>query len=409
MRSASCRVCGKKLDHTFVDLGLSPLANSYVSRDAAHLGEKFYPLHVFVCERCFLVQLEEFETPDAIFSHYAYFSSFSKSWLKHAETYADTMIRRFGIGPDSKVVEIASNDGYLLQYFVCRNVPVLGVEPAQNVANVAIKNGVPTHVGFFGVETAEKLLSEGHAADLMAANNVLAHVPDILDFMGGFSRLLKPNGVATFEFPHLLNLIREVQFDTIYHEHFSYLSLTIVRRVAEQFGLRVFDVEELTTHGGSLRVFVCRKTAEHPELPTVKSLLRKEEEFGLTSLAGYAGFAPKVVDIKCRSLEFLIQARNEGKLVVGYGAAAKGNTFLNYCGIGPELVRAVADRSPAKQDTLLPGSRIPVISPEQLLVMKPDYVLILPWNIRNEVMSELSRIADWGGRFVTAIPQIEIR
>ena len=408
MTSPRCRSCGAPLSRTLVDLGLSPLANSYVPPERAGQGEAFYPLHAYVCESCWLVQLEAFESPDAIFSDYAYFSGFSAGWLRHAERYVAAMTERFGLGAGSKVVEVASNDGYLLQYFVARSIPVLGVEPAANVAAVAREKGVPSEVAFFGRETAKRLKAEGHGADLMAANNVLAHVPDILDFVAGFAVLLKPEGAGTFEFPHLLRMIEHRQFDTIYHEHFSYLSLGVVSGILERSGLRVFDVEALPTHGGSLRVFFCHQTSTHAVTPAVERVLGLERAAGLFSVEGYARFADQVVDIKCASLEFLIGERRAGRRVCGYGAAAKGNTFLNFCGIGPELVAAVADRSPHKQGTLLPGSRIPVVSPEALLAMRPDTVLILPWNVRDEVMREMAAIREWGGRFVTMIPELTI-
>lgn len=403
-----CRACGAPLARTVADLGLSPLANSYVPPARTGQGEMAYPLHAYVCERCWLVQLEAFESPEHIFSDYAYFSGFSAGWLCHAERYVAAMTERFGLGPHSKVVEVASNDGYLLQYFVARGVPVLGVEPAANVAAVAREKGVPSEVAFFGRATAERLLAEGHGADLMAANNVLAHVPDILDFIVGFQVLLKRDGAGTFEFPHLLRMIEHNQFDTIYHEHFSYLSLGVVSGLLEGSGLRVFDVEELPTHGGSLRVFFCHADGPHAQTPAVARILADERDGGLFSADGYGRFAEAVVEIKCASLEFLIQQCRAGKRVRGYGAAAKGNTFLNYCGIGPELVEAVADRSPHKQGTLLPGSRIPIISPETLLGMRPDYVLILPWNLKAEIMQEMGAIRAWGGRFVTCIPGLAV-
>lgn len=408
MKPGTCRGCGAELRHTFVDLGLSPLANSYVPPEKLREGEAFYPLHVYVCDRCYLVQLEEFESPAAIFSNYAYFSGFSTSWLRHAEDYAVSMIERFGLGSEQKVVEVASNDGYLLQYFVARNVPVLGVDPAGNVAAAAIAKGVPTEVAFFGETTAERLREAGHAADLIAANNVLAHVPNILDFLGGFHILLKPEGVATFEFPHLLRMIEHKQFDTIYHEHFSYLSLGVVAELMKRKGLRVFDVQELPTHGGSLRVFACHDGASHGREADVDRVLASERAAQLRDLEGYTGFSGDVVEIKCRTLEFLIEARDDGKVVCGYGAAAKGNTFLNYCGIGPELIKVVADRSPHKQNTRLPGSRIPVVSPEQMLALRPDYIVILPWNLQEEIAGQLSEAREWGGAFVTAIPKLTI-
>ncbi|WP_158812153.1 class I SAM-dependent methyltransferase [Beijerinckia sp. L45] len=408
MTTGTCRACGATLKHTFADLGLSPLANAYVPLAKAREGEMVFPLHAHVCETCFLVQLEEFETPENIFSDYAYFSGFSTSWLHHAEDYVATMTQRFGLGPDKKVVEVASNDGYLLQYFVKRGIPVLGVEPAANVAKVAVERGVPTEVAFFGEATALRLVAEGHAADLTAANNVLAHVPDILDFTAGFKVLLKPDGVGTFEFPHLLRMVEQKQFDTIYHEHFSYLSLKVVAEILGKTDLRVFDVEEWPTHGGSLRVFFCHDAAAHQATSSVERILAEERAGGLSELAGYTRFAEEVVAIKCATLKALIALREEGKVVVAYGAAAKGNTFLNYCGIGPELVRAVADRSPHKQGTLLPGVRIPVVSPEEMLAMKPDYLLILPWNLKDEVAGQMVEIRAWGGKFITAIPKLSV-
>ncbi len=391
-----------------VDLGVSPLANSYVFPERMREGETFYPLRVYVCGRCFLVQLEEFETPDAIFSDYMYFSSVSSSWLKHSETYVDAMRARFGLGSASKVVEVASNDGYLLQYFAARGVPVLGVEPAANVARAAIAKGIPTEIAFFGEATARALVAAGHTADLTAANNVLAHVPDIIDFAAGFRLILKPEGVATFEFPHLLRMVEQTQFDTIYHEHFSYLSLGVVLAILKRSALRVFDVEELPTHGGSLRVFACHEFASYAETPSVAGIVLEERAAGLFTLTGYASFADAVATIKCNALRFLVDLRMEGKRVCAYGAAAKGNTFLNYCGIGPELIGAVADRSPHKQGKYLPGSRIPVVSPDALLDLRPDFVLILPWNIRAEVVDQMAAIRGWNGRFAVAVPQLEI-
>ena len=405
---ARCRSCGAPLTRTVADLGLSPLANSYVPPERAGQGEMVYPLHAFVCEQCWLVQLEAFESPEHIFSDYAYFSGFSTGWLSHAERYVAAMTERFQLGPHSKVVEVASNDGYLLQYFVARGVPVLGVEPAANVAAAARDKGVPSEVAFFGRGTAERLLAEGHGADLMAAHNVLAHVPDILDFVAGFQVLLKRDGAGTFEFPHLLRMVEHKQFDTIYHEHFSYLSLGVVSGILERSGLRVFDVAELPTHGGSLRVFFCHADGPHASTPAVARVLAAERDGGLFEADGYARFADAVVAIKCASLEFLIGEHRAGRRVCGYGAAAKGNTFLNYCGIGPELICAVADRSPHKQGTLLPGSRIPVVSPETLIEMRPDTVLILPWNLKAEIIHEMAGIRAWGGRFVTCIPSLTV-
>ena len=408
MRKANCRLCGAPLKHTFADLGVSPLANSYVATNRKRAGELFYPLHAFVCGSCFLVQLEEFESPEAIFSEYAYFSGFSTSWLRHAESYVAEIQRRYALNSSQKVIEVASNDGYLLQYFVARGVPVLGIEPAANVANVANSRGIPTEVAFFNEDTAHRLVANGHAADLTVANNVLAHVPNIISFIAGFRIVLKPEGVGTFEFPHLLRTIEKTQFDTIYHEHFSYLSLGVVMNMLSTNGLRIFDVEELQTHGGSLRLFFCHEAASHIRNVSVEQVLAKEKAAGLFELAGYSRFAEEMVTIKCATLKFLIELREAGKMVCAYGAAAKGNTFLNYCGIGPELVRAVADLSPHKQNTLLPGSRIPVVAPDALLEMRPDYVLILPWNLREEIMGQISAIREWGGRFVTAVPVLSL-
>ncbi|NEU10571.1 class I SAM-dependent methyltransferase [Methylobacterium sp. BTF04] len=408
MTMPACRACGALLRHSIADLGLSPLANAYVPASRARMGEMYQPLHAHVCEACFLVQLEAFETPEAIFSDYAYFSGFSAGWLAHAEAYVDAMQARFHLDTGSRVVEVASNDGYLLQYVVARGIPALGVEPAANVAAVARARGVPTEIAFFGEATARRLRGDGHAADLMVANNVLAHVPDLHDFIEGFRVLLKPQGVGTFEFPHLLRMIEERQFDTIYHEHFSYLSLGVVSGLLERHGLRVFDVEELPTHGGSLRVFVCHAASAHDRSPAVARVMAAERTGGLFDLSGYDAFADAVVGIKCATLKFLVECRASAKTVCAYGAAAKGNTFLNYCGIGREFVTAVADRSPHKQGTLLPGSRIPVISPEALLAMRPDYVLILPWNLKHEIMAEMAEIRSWGGRFVTAIPNLTV-
>jgi 2-polyprenyl-3-methyl-5-hydroxy-6-metoxy-1,4-benzoquinol methylase len=408
MRVATCRACDSVLTHTFVDLGLSPLANSYVTAEKLGGGETFYPLHVYICDRCFLVQLESFESPEEIFSDYAYFSSYSATWLKHAEAYAAAMADRFGLSAASKVIEVASNDGYLLQFFQKRGIPVLGIEPAANVAKVARERGIATEVTFFGRQSAEKLRATGQAADLMAANNVLAHVPDLLDFLAGFPIMLKAEGVVTFEFPHVLRMIEMKQFDTIYHEHFSYLSLQVVVSLLKRVRLRVFDVEALATHGGSLRVFACHDDASHQERQSVRAVLEEEERASLSELRGYGGFADSVVSVKCQALDFLIKAHQAGKLVCGYGAAAKGNTFINYCGIGPELLRVVADRSPHKQNTWLPGSRIPVVSPEAMLAMRPDYVLALPWNLKDEIAAQLNGIREWGGRFVTAVPDLTI-
>jgi 2-polyprenyl-3-methyl-5-hydroxy-6-metoxy-1,4-benzoquinol methylase len=404
-----CRFCSSALTTTFVDLGETPLANSYVTpADVAAGRDPRYPLHARVCGSCFLVQVDDVAAPEAIFSDYAYFSSMSDTWVAHARRYAQAMIARFGLGPGSQVVEIASNDGYLLQHFIAAGVPVLGVEPAVNVAASATAKGVPTEVAFFGRATAERLVQRGLSADLTAANNVLAHVPDIRDFVGGFAVLLKPEGVATFEFPHLLNLIREVQFDTIYHEHFSYLSLTSAEAIFAAANLRAFDVETLPTHGGSLRLFVCRVGAHHSETTRLVALRANERAAGLGGLAAYRGFAPRVEAVKRGFLDFLAAARREGKRVAAYGAAAKGNTFLNVCGVGAQDIVCVFDRSPAKQGRLLPGSHIPILPPEKIREIKPDYLVVLPWNLIDEIRAQMTIIGEWGGRFVVALPELKV-
>ena len=405
---AECRFCHCDLRDVVIDLGASPLSNAYIPSDRRMEMEPQYPLKVWFCPQCGLVQLEAFTSPEAIFSDYDYFSSYSDTWLAHAECYVTHMMRDYGIDRGSQVVEIASNDGYLLQYFVQRGVPVLGVEPATNVAEVARQRGVPTENAFFGEATARKLKSRGYAADLMLGNNVLAHVPDINDFVEGFHVLLKPEGFMTVEFPHLLNLIRQTQFDTIYHEHFSYLSLGTVRTIFAAHGLKVFHVEELPTHGGSLRVFACQAGQPRQVSDAVHDVLARERAAGLFDGSGYRAFAGAALTIKLDLLEFLIKACREGKKVCGYGAAAKGNTLLNYAGVRHDLIEAVADRSPQKQGKLLPGSRIPVVSPEAMLALRPDYVLILPWNLQEEIMAQLDGIRAWGGRFVTAVPRLRV-
>jgi 2-polyprenyl-3-methyl-5-hydroxy-6-metoxy-1,4-benzoquinol methylase len=404
----ACRFCGEPLTQSLADVGSTPLSNSYLREEDLERMEPNYPLHARVCGKCFLVQLESFESPQHIFSDYAYFSSYSDSWLKHAKAYAEAMTARFGLGAGSRVVEVASNDGYLLRWFRDMGVPVLGVEPAANVAKVAEENGIPSRVMFFGRETARTLAANGESADLTAANNVLAHVPDINDFVAGFAILLKPQGVSTFEFPHLLQLMEHRQFDTIYHEHFSYLSLTTVKTIFAAHGLRVFDVQELPTHGGSLRVFACLDAASHAETPAVAALLAREKAFGLTDLKRYATFQEEVKKVKRDLLSFLIEAKRAGKKVAGYGAPAKGNTLLNYCGVGTDFVDFTVDRSPHKQNTWLPGTRIPVHAPERIREEKPDYLLILPWNLQEEVMEQMAHIREWGGRFVVPIPETKV-
>ncbi len=404
----NCRFCGTELRHTFADLGMSPLANSYVAGDKLEAMEPFYPLHVRVCSQCLLVQLPEFESPEHIFSDYAYFSSYSDSWLKHCEAYAANMRSRLKLGKDALVAEVASNDGYLLQYFVKAGIPVLGIEPAANVAKVAVEKGVPTEVAFFGVKTAERLAAAGRRADLVAANNVLAHVPDINDFVGGFARLLKPEGVVTVEFPHLLNLIEQNQFDTIYHEHFSYLSFGVVERIYAKHGLRVFDVDRLPTHGGSLRVYACLAGASHAESPAVAAMRELEREGGLHTLEGHTRVQERLVDLKCGVMAFFVEARRAGKRVAGYGAPAKGNTLLNYCGIGPELMPFTVDRSPHKQGHYLPGVRVPIRHPDEIARARPDYVFILPWNLKDEIVEQMAHVRGWGGRFVVPIPEVKV-
>ncbi|MEO7795183.1 MAG: class I SAM-dependent methyltransferase [Thermoanaerobaculia bacterium] len=409
-----CRSCAAPLDRVMVDLGSSPLANSYLSAAALAQAELFLPLCVYVCERCWLCQLPECATPQEIFSDYAYFSSFSTSWLEHAKSYVDAMVPRFGLGPASQVVEIASNDGYLLKNFVERGIPVLGVEPAANVAQAAIAIGVPTEVRFFGREAARDLVSRGKAADLVLGNNVLAHVPDLDDFVGGLSLLLKDEGVLTMEFPHLVQMIDGNQFDTIYHEHYSYFSLVAVERVFAAHALELFDVEELATHGGSLRIYARRRSdplraarARTPPSPRVAELLARERALGVESLAYYAGYSERVRETKRALLEFMIGAKRAGKSIVGYGAPAKGNTLLNYCGIRADFLDYTVDRSPHKQGLFLPGTRIPIRAPEALFETRPDYVLILPWNLRTEIATQMAAIREWGGRFLVAIPGVE--
>lgn len=404
-----CRFCGAEVRHTFVDLGMSPLCENYPSASDLNRGETYYPLHAYVCSKCFLVQLEEYESGENIFSDYAYFSSYSDSWLKHCESYCDKMMKRFAIDRQSFVVEVASNDGYLLQYFVQRDVPVLGIEPAANVAAVAVEKGVPTLVRFFGEQTATELVAQGRSADLIAGNNVLAQVPDLNDFVEGLSILLKPEGILTLEFPHLLQLMQRNEFDTIYHEHFSYFSMFTTVRILEAHGLRVFDVEELASHGGSLRVFACPKTAQtHAEEPRVRELIEREEKSGLTSVDGYRKFSEQVKATKLALLEFLLTAAREGKSVAGYGAPGKSATLLHYCGIGKDLIEYTVDRSPYKQGRFLPGTHIPIYPPEQIRETKPDYVVILPWNLKDEIMQQLQFIREWGGRFVVPIPEVTV-
>jgi SAM-dependent methyltransferase len=410
-----CRFCRTPLTDTFVDLGRQPLANSYLTAEALAAGtERSYPLHARVCHACFLVQVDDVVPADAIFdAEYAYFSSYSASWVAHARRYADAMTGRFGLGPESLVVEIASNDGYLLQHFVARDIPVLGIEPTANTAEAARARGVPTDVLFFNDATGRELAARGVRADLMAANNVLAHVPDIADFVAGFRHVLKPaddngGGVVTFEFPHLLNLIEKVQFDTIYHEHFSYLSLLAVEQVLRSAGLRVFDVALLPTHGGSLRLFVCHAGSGREETEALRALRAHEDAAGLDRIETYQGFTPQVEAVRASFRAFLTRAKAEGRRIAAYGAAAKGNTFLNYCGASAADIVAVFDANPAKQGRFLPGSHIPILAPAEVRALRPDDVLILPWNLKDEVMGQLAYVAEWGGRFVTASPETKV-
>ena len=405
----SCRFCGTSLRHRVVDLGMSPLCESFLPAKNLNTMEPFYPLLVWVCETCFLVQLEEYVGGEEIFTDYAYFSSFSDTWLAHCKRYVDQMIEQLGLTSSSEVVELASNDGYLLQYFVQRNIPVLGVEPAANVAAVAEKKGVPTVIRFFGQETARELAAKGHAPDLILGNNVLAQVPDLNDFVSGIKILLAPNGVVTIEFPHLLRTIDGNQFDQVYHEHFSYFSLYAVERIFGAHGLPIYDVEELATHGGSIRIYAAHEEdASKSVTDRLLALRAREKDAGVDTLEYYAGFESRVQETKRKLLSFLIEAKNSGKRVVGYGAPGKGNTLLNYCGIRADLVDFTVDRSPHKHGKFLPGTHIPIFPPEQLWEARPDYVLILPWNLRTEIMEQLAGIRDWGGRFVVPIPEVVI-
>ncbi len=405
--AGDCRFCGAPLEHSFCDLGMAPLSNAFLEAAQLDRMERFYPLHAYVCAECFLVQLQEFESPERIFSDYAYFSSYSDSWLDHARRYAEAAAGRFGLDAASRVVEIASNDGYLLQYFQARGIPVLGIEPAQNVAEAAREKGIPTLARFFGSRLAEELAAEGGQADLLIGNNVLAHVPALNDFVAGMKLLLKPGGAITMEFPHLLRLMRENQFDTIYHEHFSYFSLLTVERVFAAHGLGLFDVDELPTHGGSLRIYAGH-TGARPASHQVAALRARELAAGLDGLDAYAAFAEQARETKRALLEFLIAARRQGKTIVGYGAPAKGNTLLNYCGIRGDFLDYVVDRSPHKQGKWLPGTHIPVLHPDRIRETRPDYVLILPWNLKDEVMDQMGHVRAWGGRFVVPIPAVEV-
>jgi hypothetical protein len=407
--TGKCRFCQAPLEHTFVDLGMSPLCEDHVKPDELKEMEPFYPLHAYVCSRCFLVQVEEIVSPSVIFNDYAYFSSYSDTWLRHIKRYSDQVVERFGISGDSLVAELASNDGYLLQYFLEKQIPVLGIEPAANVAKFAIEKGIRTEVKFFGKKVAHELVRLYGKTDLLIGNNVLAHVPDINDFVSGMKVFLKKDGLITMEFPHLLNLIEGNQFDTIYHEHFSYLSFTTVDRIFNHHRLTLFDVEELPTHGGSLRIYA--KHQEDDSKPISESVPRlrgRERDAGLCSLTYYTDFKEKVKETKWKILEFLINAKRENKKIVGYGAPGKGNTLLNYCGVRTDFLDYTVDRNPHKQGNYLPGTLVPIYHPDKIRETKPDYVFILPWNLKSEIMENLAYISEWGGQFVVPIPELTV-
>jgi SAM-dependent methyltransferase len=409
LASQTCRFCGAALRRTFVDLGMSPLCETYPSAAELNRPETYYPLHAYVCETCFLVQLDQYESPETIFGDYPYFSSYSDSWLRHCENYCRNMQQRFGLDEQSFVIEVASNDGYLLQYFVRHRVPVLGIEPAVNVARVAVEKGVPTLARFFGTKLAANLAGQGKLADLIIGNNVLAQVPNLNDFVEGLRILLKPNGVLTLEFPHLLQLIERNEFDTIYHEHFSYFSFLTAVRILDSHGLKVFDVEELPTHGGSLRVFACRTEGSSRRVePNVVKLLEHEKTAKLDCVEGYETFASQVKQTKFALMDFLLSVAQQDKTVAGYGAPGKSATLLHYCGIGKDLIAYTVDRSPHKQGRFLPGSRIPIYHPDRIRETKPDYVVILPWNLKDEIIDQLQLIREWGGQFVVPIPKVTV-
>jgi SAM-dependent methyltransferase len=401
--------CGMKLRYTFVDLGMSPLCESYVSREQLNKMEPFYPLHAYVCSNCYLVQLDEYVSPEHIFTEYAYFSSYADSWVQHMKQYADMITDRFGLNPRSLVVELASNDGYLLQHFVSKRIPVLGVEPAANIAKIAIEKGIPTLVKFFGEKTAREMAAEGKSADLVCGANVLAQVPDVNDFVKGIKIIMKPGGVVTVEFPHLMRLMEENQFDTIYHEHFSYFSFMTVEKIFAAHGMTLFDVEELPTHGGSLRVYGRHvEDISKPVGERVIEIRTREIKAGFTRMEHYSTFTEKVKETKRKLLEFLISAKREGKSIAGYGAPGKGNTLLNYCGIRTDFIDFTVDRNTYKQGKFLPGTHIPIYDPEVIRKTKPDYVLILPWNFKDEIMEQISYIRGWDAKFVVPIPEVKV-
>jgi hypothetical protein len=407
-QAVGCRLCGSRLRHTFVDLGMSPPCESFLQADQVDQMELYFPLHVQVCETCFLVQLKEYMTPETIFSEYAYFSSFSTSWVAHAKTYCEAITKRLGLGPDSLAVELASNDGYLLQHFLPLGVPVLGVEPAANVARAAVEKGIPTRVDFFGVRLANQMAVEGIGADLIVGNNVLAQVPDLNDFVAGMKILLKPEGVVTLEFPHIERLMAENQFDTIYHEHFSYFSLLTIDVMAARHGLRLIDVEELPTHGGSLRVYLAHDGSSRSTEDSVADLVAREKRHGLTDISTYASFGDKARRAKHDLLAFLISAKKEGKKICGYGAPGKGNTLLNYCAIGTDFLDFTVDRNPYKHGRFTPGMHIPIRPVDAIDQAKPDYILILPWNLKDEIVQQMHHVAAWGAKFVVPIPFVTI-
>lgn len=407
--SAPCRFCGNQLITTFVDLGSSPLCETYLAAHELNAMERFYPLHVYVCDACFLVQLEEYVSPNDIFTHYAYFSSYSTSWLAHAERFTNMATERFSLGPQSLVIELASNDGYLLQYFVKAGIPVLGIDPAKNVAAAAVEKGVNTITRFFGRELGQELAESGQKADLIIGNNVLAQVPNLNDFVGGLPLVLADHGVLTMEFPHLERLIEGNQFDTIYHEHFSYFSLLTVKKIFTRAGLTIFDVEELPTHGGSLRIYARHEQDTSKSVTDrLRGLLAHERKLGMEGRDYYLTFAQKVMATKRKLLRFLIDAKESGKTVAGYGAPGKGNTLLNYCGIRSDLLEYTVDRNPFKHGKFLPGTHIPIYDPSRIEETKPDYLLILPWNLKDEIVEQLAYIRDWGGRWVIPIPGVEV-